>query len=80
MKNRLTDLADHLFAQLERLGDESMNDEAVRSEIARAGAMTAVAREIIGVGKLAVDAARLRHDAVVDGKMPKLLGLNEDDA
>jgi hypothetical protein len=77
MKNRLTDLADHLFAQLERLGDEATDQEAIKLEIARSGAMTATAREIISIGRLALDAAKVRDDLLANDAMPTLLGLDK---
>lgn len=77
MKNRLTDLADHLFAQLERLGEESADPEQVKLEIARSGAMTATAREIIAVGRLALDATKVRQDLHDPEAMPALLGLDK---
>ena len=76
MKNRLTDLADHLFAQLERLGDEDLGNEDLRVEILRASAMSATAREIISVGRLALDAAKVQADLPDQLGMPALLGLN----
>jgi len=76
MKNRLTDLADHLFAQLERLGDEDLGNDALRVEILRASAMSATAREIISVGRLALDAAKVRADLPDQQGMPGLLGLD----
>ena len=77
MKNRLTDLADHLFAQLERLGDEATDQEAIKLESARSGAMTATAREIISIGRLALDAAKVRDDLLANDSMPTLLGLDK---
>jgi hypothetical protein len=77
MKNRLTDLADHLFAQLERLGDEDAPADQLKLEIVRAGAMTQTAREIINVGRLALDAAKVRHDLQDQEAMPALLGLDK---
>lgn len=43
MKNKLSDLNNHLFAQLERLGEEGLSDEQIAQEVERAGAITDVA-------------------------------------
>lgn len=47
MKNKLADLNNHLFAQLERLGEEGLSPEAIAAEVERAGAITDVAEQII---------------------------------
>lgn len=52
MKNTLTDLNNHLFAQLERLSDEELKDEALDTEIKRAEAVSKVSSEIIKNGEL----------------------------
>lgn len=75
MKNHLTDLTDHLFAQLERLGDETLTAEQLTTEIQRTGAMTTVAREIISAGRLAVDATKAVADNP-EGRGPRILGLD----
>ena len=42
MKNTLGDLNNHLFAQLEKLGDEDLNGEQMDAEIRRAEAMAMI--------------------------------------
>lgn len=47
MKNKLTDLNDHLFAQLERLGDESLTAEQITNEVQRTDAIVSIADQIV---------------------------------
>ncbi len=46
-KNKLADLNDHLFAQLERLGDETFTPEQIEAECTRAVAIVKVAEQIV---------------------------------
>ncbi|QDC39101.1 hypothetical protein [Sphingobium fuliginis] len=59
MKNKLSDLNDHLFAQIERLGDEDLNDEQIEREAKRADAIVSVADQIIKNADLQLKAATL---------------------
>jgi hypothetical protein len=62
MKNKLSDLNDHLFAQLERLSDEKLKPEQLERESKRGEAVVAVADSIIRNAALQLAAARLVHD------------------
>lgn len=59
MKNRLSDLNNHLFAQLERLSDEDMTPEQIDQEVERAKAIVGVSDQIIGTAALQFKAAQL---------------------
>lgn len=74
MKNKLTDLNDHLFAQLERLSDEGMSTEQIDQEVKRAGAMVSVADKITSNADLQLKAAKLfaEHGAVVLPHLPQI--------
>lgn len=58
MKNKLTDLNDHLFAQLERLTDEKLTGEEIETEIRRASAVVQVADTIVENASLQLSAAK----------------------
>ena len=47
MKNTLLDLNNYLFAEIERLDDESLDDEALKKEISRAKAITGLASQVV---------------------------------
>jgi hypothetical protein len=66
MKNRLSDLNDHLFAQLERLSDEDLTPEQIDREHKRGEAIVAVADQIIRNAALQVQAAKLVSDHGLD--------------
>lgn len=57
-KNKLSDLNDHLFMTLERLGDEDLSDEELEKEIERSKAISTVAGKIIDNARLVLDAQK----------------------
>ncbi len=74
MKNKLTDLNNHLFAQLERLGDEDLEGDKLKEEIVRSSAITSVAKEIIANGALVLNAQKAIAQGDLFGKpVPAML-------
>lgn len=77
MKNKLIDLNNHLFAQLERLFDEETAGEKLSEEIERSRAVGGIARNIIDNARLALDAQKALGDTV--RKLPLMLGVENKD-
>lgn len=77
MKNTLGDLNNHLFAQLERLGDEELKGEELQEEINRAKAISDIATQVISNGSLALKAKTFMHEYNIgdpsDKKIPPML-------
>lgn len=59
MKNKLSDLNDHLFMQIERLANEDLTAEQIETEAKRGHAIVSVADQIIRAGSLQIQAASL---------------------
>lgn len=52
MKNQVEDLRNHLFAQLERLGDEELKGDALKAEVQRSKAIADVAQQIVAAAEV----------------------------
>lgn len=74
MKNTLGDLNNHLFAQLERLGDEGIKGDNLTEEISRAKAISGIATQVISNANLVLRARIAIEEAVGDKEeLPKML-------
>ena len=78
MKNKLSDLNNHLFEQLERLNDDELMEESLEKGISRSKALTTVAQQIINNGNLMLNAQKHKDDFYGtrrDGEVPEFLKL-----
>lgn len=74
-RNKMTDLNDHLFAQLERLSDEELSAEALEAEIKRAKAVSGIAQQVIANADLGLRAAEFEDRKLdADLRLPPMLG------
>jgi hypothetical protein len=72
-RNKLSDLNDHLFAELERLGDEEIKGEELKQEIERAKAISVVSKNIIENAKTVLKAAEFAADTSIENETIKKL-------
>ncbi|PWE32746.1 hypothetical protein DDZ14_08345 [Maritimibacter sp. 55A14] len=74
MKNRLSDLNNHLFAQLERLSEEGLSVERIEEEAKRADAIVSVADQITRNADLQLKAAKLfaEHGNAILPMLPQI--------
>lgn len=74
-RNTLTDLNDHLFAELERLGDEGMTPDELKAEIDRARAVAGIAKQVVANANTVLRAAEFADEQVGDAPVPPMLGV-----
>lgn len=74
MKNKLSDLNNHLFAQLERLSEEDLTAEQLEQEVARTDAIVGVSDTIVRNADLQLKAAKLyaEHGAHIAPRLPAI--------
>lgn len=74
MRNSLGDLNNHLFAQLERLGEEDLKGDKLQEEINRAKAISDLATQVIANGSLVLKAKNFLDGALgANAELPKML-------
>lgn len=74
MRNTLGDLNNHLFAELERLGDEELIGDELDKEIRRASAIANVSKNIISNANVILQAVKFKEDELMKTEeMPKML-------
>lgn len=79
MRNKLTDLNNFLFAQLERLDDETLSAEELEAEIDRSKAISQISAQIIQNASVQLRAVEFMHEYdVKDKSLSGLLGTSEE--
>lgn len=62
MKNKLTDLNNHLFLALERLNDDEITGDALKEEIQRAESITKISNSIIQNANVVLRALQIKGE------------------
>ena len=83
MRNKLTDLNNHLFEQLERLNDDELTEEELTREMKRAKVMTNVAQAIVNNANMMLRAVEMAHEHGIekgqeDGVLRLMGGVNDE--
>lgn len=71
--NTLGDLTNHLFAELERLGDEELTPEELDREIERSKAVTGVAQQVIANANTMLRAFEFQDAQMGTKNLPRML-------
>lgn len=77
MKNKMTDLNNHLFSQLEKLLDSDLSDDELKKEIARAGAVSSIAANIIQNANTAIKAMSMFENRQIEADSPDFLRISK---
>lgn len=79
MRNKLSDLNNYLFEQMERLNEDDISKEGLEKEVIRTRAITSIAGEIINTGELALKAQKHRDEMGYgdDSSQHRLVGMLE---
>jgi hypothetical protein len=77
MKNKMSDLRDHMFAALERLGNEELTEDDLKKEILRSQAISEVGKVIVESAKAQVMYAKLTRKA--DEQPDKFLNAEDEE-
>ncbi|WP_107039937.1 hypothetical protein [Brumimicrobium mesophilum] len=67
-RNKLEDLRDHLFAQMERLNDESLTPEQIAQEGSRAKSIAMISSSIVDTAKIEVRYLELNKETEIESR------------
>ncbi len=70
MENKLTDLNNILFEQIERLNDDDLHGDALKQQIKRSQAIESVAGMIIANANTVLKAEKLKMEYAMDDRDP----------
>lgn len=71
-RDKIKNLNDILFAQLERLDDEELTDEQLSKEIKRSNAINRVSTQIIASARLQLEAAEMANEYGREATIPEV--------
>lgn len=81
MKNNLSDLNNHLFAQLELLSSGELSNEELEKEIKKAKAMTSISSQILKVASIQISAIKTAESCgLMNNDMPSLIATKDSKA
>lgn len=74
MKNKLSDLNNHLFSQLERLSEADLDADAIEREVKRADAIVDLSDQVLQIANTSLKAAKLfaEHGDAVLPHLPQI--------
>lgn len=74
MKNKLSNLNNHLFAQLERLADEDLTPDQIEQEVRRADAIVDISEQVLQIANTGLKAAKLfaEHGDAILPHLPQI--------
>lgn len=79
MKNKLTDLNNHLFAALERLGEENLTKDQLELEEKRVRAIGEISGKILHIAEVSLKAEKLKADFLGNSApLPELFHSNKE--
>jgi len=79
-RNKISDLNNHLFSQLEKLNDDDLNGDKLDNEVQRAKAMSSLASQIIASTKLTLDAMKMAHNGDINfNDIPNMLNQDNEE-
>ena len=75
MNNKLIDLNNLLFEQLERINEDDLSDDELEKQLKKAKHINDIAKNIVDINRLAFDA--LKHEDSTGRVVPKALSMGE---
>ncbi len=78
MQNNLSDLNNHLFAQLELLNNGELSNEELEKEIKKTKAMTSISSQILKVASIQISAIKTaKQCGLMNQDMPSLIATKD---
>ena len=80
MQNNLSDLNNHLFAQLELLNSGELSNEELEKEIKKTKAMTSISSQILKVASIQISAIKTAETyGLLNDELPSLISTKDSE-